>query len=364
MIADGLGRETFDKQDRIGRLMRELQLFQAASRGLTTAELAERMGISQRQAQRDIAVLESEQGVPFVKDGRRYSVMEGYWLPPVNFSVTEAMALVIGARLMWRYADRFNPFAATAYEKLAGVLPDPMRGPILEVAGALAEKAPDGTWVKVFAALTQAWAERRQARITYSMERTFERVVWPLFIEPTLSAHSCYLVAYDPAVRAPRSYRLERITGVEVLEDRFSSPPDVALTAMFGQAWGIWTSEKPVEVILRFSPAVARRVRETTWHASQVLRDLPDDGIEMRVVVSGPIEMQPWILGWGGACEVVSPENLRRAIATQADSMAKAYRGETGSSRTQSPGQSSLPSRISGPVASGGPKRRRGQHYS
>ena len=57
---------------RLVRLMRELQLFQAARRGLTSAELAEKMGISQRQAQRDIAVLETEEGVPFVKDGRRY----------------------------------------------------------------------------------------------------------------------------------------------------------------------------------------------------------------------------------------------------------------------------------------------------
>lgn len=182
----------FEKQDRLARLMRELHLFQAAGvHGLTSAELAERMDISQRQAQRDIAVLESEQGIPFTKDARRYSVMPGYWLAPVNFSIAEAMAMVIGARLMWRYADRANPFAQTAYEKLAAVLPDAMRQPVLDVAGALTEKADDGTWVKVFAALTQAWAERRKVRITYAMDRQFERTVWPLFIEPTLSAHSC-----------------------------------------------------------------------------------------------------------------------------------------------------------------------------
>lgn len=305
--------------------MRELQLFQSAPRGLTTADIAERMGISQRQAQRDIAVLESEQNVPFVKDGKRYSVMEGYWLPPVNFSITEAMAMVIGARLMWRYADRVNPFAQTAYEKLAGVLPVPMREPILAVAGALADKTDDGTWVKVFAALTQAWAERRKVRITYTMERTFERVVWPLFIEPTLSAHSCYLVAYDPVARAPRAYRLERISGVELLEERFTSPEGFSLAEMFDRAWGIWTSDRPVEVVLHFSPAVARRVRETTWHPSQKLVELPDGGVQMTLLVSAPIEVQPWILGWGGACEVLAPEALRDALAAEARSMSLRY---------------------------------------
>jgi predicted DNA-binding transcriptional regulator YafY len=321
-------RDAFDKQDRMARLMRELQLFQAAGRGFTTADLAGRMGISQRQAQRDIAVLESEQGVPFVKEGRRYSVMQGYWLPPVNFSITEAMAMVIGARLMWRYADRSNPFAQTAYEKLAAVLPDPMRDPVLDVAKALAQKTEDGIWVKVFAALTQVWAESRKVRITYAMDRTFERVVWPLFIEPTLSAHSCYLVAYDQKSRAPRSYRLERISGVEVLDERFTSPPGFSLAAMFDRAWGIWTSDRPVEVVLRFSPAVAKRVKETTWHSSQELADLPDGGIEMRLVVSAPIEVRPWILGWGSACEVVAPERFRFELAAEANAMAEQYGSE------------------------------------
>lgn len=47
-------------QDRLARLMRDLHLFQATGvHGLTSAELAERMGISQRQAQRDIEALVS-----------------------------------------------------------------------------------------------------------------------------------------------------------------------------------------------------------------------------------------------------------------------------------------------------------------
>jgi proteasome accessory factor B len=323
--ADGAGR--FEKQDRLARLMRELQLFQAAgARGLTSAELADRMGISQRQAQRDIAVLESEEGVPFIKDARRYSVMPGYWLPPVNFSVSEAMAMVIGARLMWRYADRANPFAQTAYEKLAAVMPEAMREPVLDVAGALTQKADDGAWIKVFAALTQAWAERRKVRITYSMNHPFERVVWPLFIEPTLSAHSCYLIAHDEKARAPRSYRLERISEVEVLEERFTRPPGFSLGKLLDGAWGIWTSDRPVELVLRFKPVVARRVKETTWHASQQLADLPDGGVEMRLTVTAPIEARAWILGWGSACEVVAPETVRNELAAEAAAMAEIYR--------------------------------------
>jgi proteasome accessory factor B len=324
-------RDTFQKHDRLVRLMRELALFQANPRGLTTAQVAERMGVTQRSAQRDIAALESELRVPFVKQGRRWALIEGYFLPPVNFTVPEAMAMVVGARLMWRYADRANPFAQAAYEKLAAVLPGPMKEPVMEVADGLAVKPDDGVWTKVFAALTTAWAERRKVRIRYTKEdgSTSERVVWPLFIEPTPYAHSCYLIAHDEKRRAIRVYRLERISSVVVLADRFSAPLGSSLRKVLGQAWGIWTSEHPVQVVLRFTPRVAARVVATTWHESQEVHELPGGWVELRLVIAEPTEIRPWILGWGRECEVVSPADLRSSIQAELEDATAAYRKDT-----------------------------------
>src|SRR4029077_15976452 len=221
-----MARDDFEKHDRLIRLMRELALFQAQPRGLTTAQIGEKMAISQRQAQRDIAALESEYKVPFVKQGTRWTLIEGYFLPPVNFTIPEAMAMVVGARLMWRYADRANPFAQAAYEKLAAALPLAMKEPGMGGADGWGDKPDDGVWSKVFAALTTAWAERRKVRICYTKEdgQAIERVVWPLFIEPTPAAHSLYLIAHDEKRRGPRVFRFERISSVVVLEQRFSPP--------------------------------------------------------------------------------------------------------------------------------------------
>jgi len=321
-------RDNFEKHDRLIRLMRELALFQANPRGLTTAQVAERMGVTQRSAQRDIAALESELRVPFVKQGRRWALIEGYFLPPVNFTVPEAMAMVVGARLMWRYADRANPFAQAAYEKLAAALPGPMKQPVMEVADGLADKPEDGVWTKVFAALTTAWAERRKVRIRYTKEDgdSSERLVWPLFIEPTPAAHSLYLIAYDESQSGTRVFRIERISSVVVLDERFSPPLGSSLRKMLGHAWGIWTSDHPVEVLLRFTPRVAARVIATTWHESQEVREMPDGGTELRLVIAEPTEIRPWILGWGRECEVLSPADLRESIAADLDDAAGVYR--------------------------------------
>ena len=327
--AAAMSRDEFEKHDRVMRLMRELALFQGRPRGLTSAEIAERMEVSQRQAQRDITALESELGVPFIRQGTRWKVIEGYFLPPIGFTVHEAMALVVGARLMWRYADRANPFAQTAHEKLAAVLPPPMKEPVMEVADGLANKPEGGVWTKVFAALTTAWAERRKVRIRYTREdgRASERVVWPLFIEPTPYAHTLYLIAYDEKQREPRVFRMERISSVVVQVERFSPPLGSSLKKLLGHAWGIWTSHHPVEIALRFTPRVGERVAAMTWHESQEMRHLPDGGVELHLLIAEPTEIRPWILGWGKECEVVAPIELRESIAAELDDALRSYGG-------------------------------------
>src|SRR5262249_9644310 len=152
--------------------------------GLTSAVIAKRLGVSQRSAQRDIVALESEFGVPFVKQGTRWALVDGYFLPPVNFNVPEATAMVIGARLMWRDADKASPSAQSAYEKLGVGLSARMKQSVMEVADGMGDKPDDAVWTEVFAALTRAWAERRRVQIGYRKDSGLtERVVWPLFIE-------------------------------------------------------------------------------------------------------------------------------------------------------------------------------------
>ena len=83
----------------------------------------------------------------------------------------------------------------------------------------------------------------------------------------------------------------------------------------------------PIEVRLRFSPDITWRVKESVWHPSQTLQNLPDGGCILTVNVSNPIEMKPWIRGWGPECEVLAPEGLRKEIAEEARRMAEVYRG-------------------------------------
>lgn len=84
---------------RLSRLAAILTLLQT-KRLLTATEIARRFQISVRTVYRDIRALEAA-GVPvFTEEGKGYSLMEGYRLPPVAFTEHEAMALITAEQLV------------------------------------------------------------------------------------------------------------------------------------------------------------------------------------------------------------------------------------------------------------------------
>jgi predicted DNA-binding transcriptional regulator YafY len=118
---------------------------------------------------------------------------------------------------------------------------------------------------------------------------------------------------------------VERISNVAVLDERFSTPLAFSVRDHVAGAWGIWSSAEPVEVVLVFKRSAVRRAKETIWHASQTTEMLPDSRLQLTVRVGSILEIRHWVLGWGGACEVVRPAELRHDIESEIRSMARTY---------------------------------------
>jgi proteasome accessory factor B len=71
-------------------------------------------------------------------------------------------------------------------------------------------------------------------------------------------------------------------------------------------------------VAIRFTELVSDYVREKKWHPSQKLRELRNGGVELHLTLSSLVEVQRWVLSWGGQASVISPAELRDHIATAA----------------------------------------------
>ena len=151
----------------------------------------------------------------------------------------------------------------------------------------------------------------------------------PYFLEPDAALRSVYLIGHDEPAKAMRTYKVERIRSATLTQDRYEIPADFDPDAWLANSWGIWSSDStpPVRVRLRFESSVAHRVREAVWHRSQELTELPRGRLELAVTVAGIVEIQPWIMSWGGAVEVLEPEALRKAVASSVRQAAERYAG-------------------------------------
>lgn len=76
-----------------------------AKRIVTATEIAKKHGISIRTVYRDIRTLEHS-GIPIItEEGKGYSIMEGYTLPPIMLTQEEANALITTEQLIIRNKD-------------------------------------------------------------------------------------------------------------------------------------------------------------------------------------------------------------------------------------------------------------------
>lgn len=84
---------------RLSRLVAILTILQT-KRIVTSAGLAEKFGVSTRTIYRDLKALE-QAGVPILtEEGKGYTLMEGYKIPPIMFSEKQANALIIAEQLV------------------------------------------------------------------------------------------------------------------------------------------------------------------------------------------------------------------------------------------------------------------------
>lgn len=328
------------KRDRLARMTRILALLNAHPDGMKPSEMARRVDSSVRTVYRDLRSIEGELGMPLWSEGGRWGVEADAFLPPLKLTRSEAMAVVLSARLMVRYADKYDPDLASAFEKLAGVLPAALREHVDRTLDDLSRRPTDETFSRHVRLLTQAWAERRVVSLDYApapyapeaAPRTAR--VRPYLIEPSLQTHALYLIGWDETRDAMRTFKVERIRDVSLTPDSFPAA-GAEVDGMFERAWDIIADQEPVAVELRFAARVASRVREARWHPTERVAEEADGSLTWRATVAGPIEIRLWILSWGDDVEVLAPAALRDDVAATHARAARQY--GSGGSRAGSP---------------------------
>jgi predicted DNA-binding transcriptional regulator YafY len=323
-------RQKYNDASRYFRLTQIQHHLHKNQNGLTTRDLASLCDTAIRTIQRDLLVLQSDLHIPLEKRaGDRWVISKEYLLPPVSYSLNEALVLFLAARLMVRQTDEANPHLQSALLKLISVMPLPLAVQLRKSIEFIGRKPLNPAEMDIFEKASLAWVTQRRLRIIYdSFHRKMleEWYVDPYFMEMTGVGYSVYLIGYAESGERMGIYtfKLNRIKEIQVLDEKFEVAHEIKMDELLSSSWGvIWGEEVPVK--LKFSPAVTRRVKETNWHPSQVIEDQPDGGCILNLKVSSTLEMTPWIRGWGPDVEVLEPLELRKQFVGWASRLGEMY---------------------------------------
>jgi predicted DNA-binding transcriptional regulator YafY len=295
-----------------------------------TREIADRLQVSEDTVAKDLDYLSRKGLLPLVKEGWYWRLMEGarFELMPVKLNLAEGAALFLAARLLSQIHDERNEHVLLALTKLIAGMPPtlvPHLHATVHMARQRQENQPDKSGI--FEALALGWATRRQVRLVYQPphRRGFRCVFSPYLLEPSPVGRTIYAMGFSTPPDALRTYKMERIEHAELTTTPFEIPADFDGPALLARAWGVmYGDEEPVRVRLRFSHWVTKRVKETLWHPTQQITDIPE-GCEWTATIGDIIEIAHWVRGWGADCEVLEPQQLRDELAKEARRLARIY---------------------------------------
>ena len=305
-----------------------------AGRFTSTARLAAVHGVTERTIRRDIEALQ-EAGFPLYDDranGKKvWRLVEGYRQKLVQgFSLSELAALYFSKNMLSFLGG--SPFARdleSAFEKIKEALPAkslPFLSRIQDLFSARPDPWKDYSKKQdVIAALIDATLHQRQARIGYysaSSRRAKSYEVDPYRL--VYYRGGLYLYARAHEYGEVRTFAVERVQKVEVLDQGFDVPADFSPSEYARSAFGIFGG-KAERVELLFSEAIAGYVRERSWHESQAIADEPDGRVRLTMDVAPSFDLKSWVKGFLPQVEVVRPAALRDEIAREIEAARAAF---------------------------------------
>jgi len=318
-----------DRLMKTERLIRIWLLLASSPAGYTVKELAGRFGVNIRTIYRDMVALGADLRVPVYNDKKRWKIDESRILPPIRFTLPEALNVFLAARLMLRYSHRYDPNVDATFTKLSAVLPPALGEQVRKTMDWMQKLPKDEKHMRVLATVAEAWVSQRRLRITYRSlpaEKAAERVIEPYYIEPAAPGHASYVIGYCHLKEGMRTFKIERIESAELTSEHYTIPADFDANEFFGSSWGIVVEGEVKTVKLRIKdPEIMRIMKETIWHPSQVLERETDGSMIMTLRVTETVDLFSWILGWGEKVEVLEPAELRKEVLRTAKAMVKVH---------------------------------------
>lgn len=314
------------RHEKAALLLEMARLMAASAEGLTLDELGERLGLGRRtvermrDAVRELFPQMEEVDDPPTRRFRIPSGLDGLFQAPdavelaaLRTAAEQLRATGAGPRAeALRSLERkvLSAMRAPARRRLAPDLEAVMQAEAIALAPG-PRPFEDG---KLLAAVREAIIALKALGFRYEggSQPGRRREVTPLGL---LFGRSNYLVAAEGGPE-PRTFRLDRMHEVAVLERPAAPPEGFSLAAFVERSFGIYQDEVE-EVRLRVRPHGADEAMGWRFHRTQSLTLQSDGSVLVAFRASGMLELAWHLFTWGDKIEILAPERLKRVMVEQ-----------------------------------------------
>jgi predicted DNA-binding transcriptional regulator YafY len=308
--------------------MERMLLIHQAIQGHTlpnATTLGQMTGVSPKTIRRDLDFMRDRMELPIgynaIAHGYFYTEDVGSF-PTMQITEGELFALLVAEKALQQYrGTTFEKPLVSAFKKMADSLPDTVSVNLQEWDQSISFRtsAVPLLDLETFDALAKATSRKQQLEIHY--RKPGSSASEPRVVDPYQLANvngEWFLFAYDHLRKDLRTFVPTRIQRLRPTGKSFERPKRFSIDTRLRDSFGVISGGRTQEIVIRFSPFAAEFIREKKWHPSQKLKELPGGEIELRLKLSSLIEVQRWVLGWGGNATVIQPPELTQRIKEEA----------------------------------------------
>jgi len=301
-------------------------------RGVLISDLAGRLAISEQELIKELDFLMMVGRPPFLpndliliyqEEGKVFVDLHQSLENPPQFTVYEALALATASQIFTSQEEMGAAATAVrgAVDKVVGSLPKETRKLFKDLSGRFLLLPGGG--VPHLDLLRRAAEERREVDLEYfaaSRGEATRRTVLPLGLHHHHGVW--YLAAFCTQREENRVFRLSRVLKAEITDRIFDPPGDFDPVAFIEDSITVpLTGEQ--EVVIRFSPEVARWVQER-WGPEYLSVD-PDGSLVARLHDVSDEFVLSYVASFGGEAEIEEPKELRNRLREEASNALSRY---------------------------------------
>lgn len=311
--------------NRISAILIKLQ----SQRVVKARDIAEMFSISLRTVYRDIRTLE-EAGIPILSEaGVGYSIMKGYFLPPIMFTHDEAVALLTAQKFVEKMADKSTNSAYTnAMIKIKAVLKLSEKDSLehLDSRIEVLKRTQDSSISlnsETFQTVLRSISEHLISTITYNAGNTGEltkRNVEPIgvfFIDD-----QWHMIAFCHLRNAYRNFRLDRVNQITLTNNKF----EIDHPTLKDYLQQVSKSKQLETIVISFDNSVVGYTDRQKYYFGFVNSDSIKNKTIMTFLTNQIDEMAHWLLMFTDQIEILSPDILSLKVKALVSKLQNHYK--------------------------------------